>query len=114
MGVHTRNPHAVAMNVQHDLCCFSAGTVENTLQDLDDKLHRGVIVVVQQDLVHSRRFELLLGLNHHTIFGLLKRSIAHGRNISSLVTDSCRSHGGTIAKFSDWRDVSLAGLHRTC
>ena len=48
----------VAMDVQHHIDRFLAGLAENLFQDMDDELHRRVVVVQQQDLVEAG----LLGL----------------------------------------------------
>jgi hypothetical protein len=42
------------MDMEHDLGGFFAVLLENVLQDVDDELHRRVIVIQHQYLVHRR------------------------------------------------------------
>ena len=54
VGVDAAHTHALLMDVQHDLGRFFAVLLEDVLQDVDDELHRRVIVVQHQYLVHRR------------------------------------------------------------
>ena len=57
-GEDAANAHTVAVDMQHHVDRFLAGLAENLFQDMDDELHRRVIVVQEQDLVEA----WLLGL----------------------------------------------------
>src|SRR5258708_28187335 len=52
VGIDTANPHALLMDVKHDLGRLFAVLLEDVLQDVDDELHGGVVVVEHQHLVH--------------------------------------------------------------
>ncbi|MOA61934.1 hypothetical protein D3C78_1872040 [compost metagenome] len=55
------------MDGQHDLGGQLAVVVEEQLQHLDHEIHRRVVVVEQQHLVHRRRLQRRLGfLNGQT------------------------------------------------
>ncbi|MCY1519051.1 hypothetical protein D9M68_537900 [compost metagenome] len=43
------------MHLQHDPRCFFVILIEELLQYFHDELHRGVVVIEQQDLIHRRR-----------------------------------------------------------
>ncbi len=58
VGENAADADSVAMDVEHDLDRLLAALVEDLLQDVDDELHRRVVVVEQEHLVHAR----LLGL----------------------------------------------------
>ena len=57
-GEDAANAHAMAMDMQHHVHRLLAGLAEDFFQDMDDELHRRVVVVQQQHLVERR----LLGL----------------------------------------------------
>ena len=57
------NAHTVAVDMQHHIDRFLAGLAENLFQDMDDELHRRVVVVQQQNFIKAG----LLGLG--TRFG---------------------------------------------
>ena len=48
------NAHAMAMDMQHDLDRILAALGEEFLQNMDDELHRRVVVVEQQYFVEGR------------------------------------------------------------
>ena len=52
------NAHTVAMDMQHHFDRILAALAEDFFQNMDDELHRRVVVVEQQNLVEVR----LLGL----------------------------------------------------
>src|SRR5437016_2760715 len=60
------NPDPVAVNVQHDLNRLLTRLVEETLQNVNDKLHRGVVVVQQQHLVEAGPLRFGPRLRGHT------------------------------------------------
>src|SRR5579872_7090488 len=63
VSINSANPHATTVDMQHDPRRLLAILVEEALEDVDDKLHRRVVVVQHQDLVHSRLFRLRLSLD---------------------------------------------------
>src|SRR5580698_5012147 len=58
VGENAAYTHTVLVDMQHDLDRFVAALVEELLEDVDDELHRRVVVVQDEDLVEAR----LLGL----------------------------------------------------
>ncbi len=58
VGENAAYTHTVLVDMQHDLDRFVAALVEELFQDVDDELHRRVVVVQDEDLVETR----LLGL----------------------------------------------------
>ncbi len=48
--------HALSMNLEHDACGCLCIEMEKTLQDVDDELHRGEVIVHQKHLEQARRF----------------------------------------------------------
>jgi len=65
VGEHTANPYAVTMYVKHDLNRLVATLVEKPLQNMNDELHRRVIVVQDQHFVQAwpLRFRPCFGHN---------------------------------------------------
>ena len=57
-GIRTANSHAFAMHLQHHLRRLFATHGKHSLQHHDDKVHRRVVVVEQNNLVERRGFEL--------------------------------------------------------
>ena len=53
VGEHAAHADAAPMDVQHDPGGLLARLLEETLQDMHDELHRGVVVVEHQHLVHG-------------------------------------------------------------
>src|SRR5215467_5587914 len=58
VGENAADAHAVTVDMEHDFDRCLAILVEDLLQDVNDELHRRVVVVEQEHLVHAR----LLGL----------------------------------------------------
>src|SRR5690242_20703234 len=54
VSIDTTYSHALLVDVEHDLGRLFAGFLEDVLQDVDDELHRSVIVIQHQHLVHRR------------------------------------------------------------
>ena len=52
--INAANPDAFSMHMQHDLVGFILILVKEPFEDMNDKLHRGVVVVQQQNFVHGR------------------------------------------------------------
>ena len=67
------NTHTVPVDMQHDLHRIRFRTMKDALQNEDDEFHGGVVVVVQQHLVHLRLLELALG----AAFGDDARFVVH-------------------------------------
>ena len=55
----------VMVNVQHDFGCGLDVLLEEFLKNVDDELHRRVIVVQHENLVHGRLARLRPRLHHH-------------------------------------------------
>jgi len=51
------------MHMQHDARRLLAVLVEKPLQNMNDELHRRVVVVQHENLVHRRLLRLWLGLD---------------------------------------------------
>ena len=58
VGEHAADTHAMTMDMQHHLHRFLAVLVEEPLQNMNDELHRRVVVVQDEDFVEAG----LLGL----------------------------------------------------
>src|SRR3954465_14504106 len=61
VSIHPTDADPAPMHVQHDAGRLLAALREKTLKDVNHKLHRSVIVVPHQDLVHRRLLRLRLG-----------------------------------------------------
>src|ERR1700692_1617606 len=48
----------LGMHLQHNASCFGAVHCKEALQDIDDELHRSVVVIDQQNLIEGRALEL--------------------------------------------------------
>lgn len=53
---------ALLVDVKHDAGRLLAGTVEEPLEDEDDKFHRRIVIIEKQDAVERRLFGLDAGL----------------------------------------------------
>src|SRR5579883_861574 len=51
-------PFALGVDLEHDAGCFRAIHRKEALQDVDDELHGGIVVIDQNDLIERRAFEL--------------------------------------------------------
>ena len=71
LGEYPAHAFAVEMYLQHNLSgCFQV-FVEEFLDHKDDKLHRRVVVIEQDNLVHLRGLDLLgAALQHHRVTAL--------------------------------------------
>ena len=58
IGEYSADPDTMTVHVEHDFDRRFAAFVKNALEDVHDKLHRGVVVVQDEHLVETR----LLGL----------------------------------------------------
>ena len=54
VGINSAQPHALLMDMKHDARGLFPGTIEEMFQDVDDKLHRRVIVIQQKHTVERR------------------------------------------------------------
>ena len=52
--INAAHPDAFSMHMQHDLVRLVLILVEEPFEDMNDKFHRGVVVVQQQNFVHGR------------------------------------------------------------
>ena len=55
---HATDGLALSMYGQHNLYCNLLGQIKKSFQYLYNKVHRGKIIVQEQDLIHWRWFEL--------------------------------------------------------
>src|SRR5579864_2510273 len=79
--VRAANPHALAVNLQHDLRRFFPTHAEHSLEHDHDKVHRRVIVVQQDDLV--QRWRLYPGpfrLEHASVLLLVGHRVSRKPN----------------------------------
>ena len=77
------------MDAQHDAFRLGGGFVENRAENVDDEIHRGVVVVQQQDAVHGGLFELRHASGLRVVFSVLT---SHGSLfvVAEIVADDCR------------------------
>ena len=54
----------VMMDMQHDLGCSLPILVKESFQNMDDELHRGVVVIKQQHTIHAGPLGLRLRLGN--------------------------------------------------
>lgn len=54
IGEHAADTHTMPMDMQHNLHGFIAVLVEKPFQNQNDKLHRRIIIIQQQNLVEAR------------------------------------------------------------
>ena len=54
VGEDTANADPLLVDMQHDLCGFFLVHREKRLQDMDDELHRRVVIIHHQNFVHRR------------------------------------------------------------
>ncbi len=54
ISIDTAQPHALLVDMKHDARGLFPGTIEEMFQDVDDKLHRRVIVIQQKHTVERR------------------------------------------------------------
>lgn len=74
---HTDDGHTFLVHGQHNLECLRMSHAKETLQYVDHKLHRSVVVIEQQDLVARRALGLGLGLGQDAGFGFVIRVVRH-------------------------------------
>src|SRR5262252_7712916 len=63
VGVHTADPNTAAMHMQHDARRLLPVLVKEPFEDVNDELHRGVIIIQHQYFVHGRLLRLRLLLD---------------------------------------------------
>ena len=56
--INTTHPLTACMNMKHYLGCFLTAHAEEMLQDLNDELHRSIVVVQENDFVKTRLLKL--------------------------------------------------------
>jgi hypothetical protein len=44
-GIHPHNAPALSMNIQHDTVCIFPGLMEDIYQDMNHKIHGGIMIV---------------------------------------------------------------------
>lgn len=54
VGINPAQPHALLVNVKHDPRRLLCGPVEEPLQNENDELHRGVVIIQQKDTIERR------------------------------------------------------------
>ena len=57
-GINAALPHSLLVHGQHNGRGFFQGLVEHAAEDIDHKVHAGIIVIMQQDAVAVRLLEL--------------------------------------------------------
>src|SRR5690606_20432549 len=70
IGIDTAHPDTLLMNVKHYARRFLSWLVEEAFQHMHDELHRRVVVVEQQDLVHAGLLGARPGARDATDFAL--------------------------------------------
>src|SRR5690242_7888529 len=63
VGVNPTHAHPAAVDMQHDPGGLFPILAEEPLEDMNDELHRRVVVVQHEDLVHGRLLRLRLRLD---------------------------------------------------
>jgi len=65
--VDAAHAYPFLMNMEHDLGGFFMGFIEELLQHVNDELHRGVIVIQHQNLIHRRLFGFAATFNGNAV-----------------------------------------------
>ena len=82
-GINPTDANAFPVHLEHHLGGPLAGHGEEFLQNDDDKLHGGVVVVEQHDLEHRRRLQLrLLCLQYRVVLVLRHGLLLPARDLS--------------------------------
>src|SRR5881392_1750799 len=63
IGIDTTNTDPASMHVQHDAGRFLATLAKKTFENVHDELHRRVVVIQHQYLIHRRLLRLRLWLD---------------------------------------------------
>ena len=71
LGVQARHPVTFVMHAEHDVRRLGLGLVEELHQHQDHELHRGVVVVVENDLVAPDLLDLALLFGREIAFAVL-------------------------------------------
>ena len=111
-GKDAAYPHALSVDLEHDSRGTFAIHAEIFLQDDDDEIHRRVIVIQQQDLVHRWRTSPcpLCFQNEIILFSGAHKSILTMRKQSATRLGSRRG-GGFVQRGALWyRAQSLSGF----
>ena len=69
LGENAADTHTVTMDMEHDLDRVVPRLVEEPLQNMNDELHRSVVVVQDQDLVEARPLGFRASFRHHADVG---------------------------------------------
>src|SRR5215469_12487050 len=94
IGINATDSDTAAMHVEHDASRLLPALVEEPFENMNDELHRSVIVIQHQDLVHRGLFGLRLGLDDYACtrpFFPALSVVAHFGPIRYRLTDSCPS-----------------------
>ena len=76
IGEHAADPHAMAMDMQHHFDGVFPALGEECFQDVDDELHRRVIVVQDQNFVQAWPLRFWPCLGHDPGAGAVSGSVA--------------------------------------
>lgn len=91
VGVETHDGFALLMDGQHQLLCLGFGLEEDLLEYIDDKLHRGEVIVVHDDVIHAR----LVDGETLTLIGA-GLGLCHGGEMKELKNDRMKKWRGTL------------------
>jgi len=85
VGIDAADAYALLMDMEHALHRLLMGLVKKPLKHVDDKFHRGVVVIEHDDPVHRRLLRLWLrpdnGSNIRVaVVGTVRLLIAHDSN----------------------------------
>ncbi len=103
------DPFTTCVDFKHDACSVLTVQPEDLLQDIDDELHRRIVVVQQDHLVEGWPFQAGGGLLEYQSSFVPRALFAHGLIscfIATLYRGVCRAIQGT-------KDSLLKGLAAT-
>src|SRR5215472_15061623 len=90
--VGAANPHPFAVHLQHHLSRFLATHREHSLQHHDHKVHRGVVVVQQDNLVQRRRLQTgLFDLENAPVLMLNRHAVPETPRPDASMFDDCNT-----------------------
>ena len=104
VGENATDTHAMTMDMQHDLYSLVSPLIEKLLEDMNDELHRRVVVVQNKDLVEAGFLGFRARLRDHA--GARPRAGAVRAALPALAIVARVSHGRRFSEAFTIRRIS--------
>jgi hypothetical protein len=75
---HTAHTFTASMHFEHDARCRGAVQIEDALKNVNNKLHRSVVVIQENNLIQRRSFQSRLGLFYNQSAIVMRALFTHG------------------------------------